>query len=390
MGITNHEFHFRKMKRLERQRLSLAHKNKTKRYLRSQLNYINAHKPSYHDELRVRRNKIRKQIFAQYHFRDKPEEVELIGEIGLEAADSSFAKFLQLGSRIIDTNANPINLDMSFATRLWPTTITLLCSLMQWRSLAHHNRSTENFPNICSNKPQNSNLENYLIHCGFYDYVGLLKSNKGGISFHDDVVKIHREKLRSNIEERESELLSLIALKSSLSTEEQERVRCKVIPEILNNVIEHGVTCFDQGWWLIGQYHQTHKIISICIADNGIGFRWNLTTGPQEDEIESKLPNMHEYDGHFIELAFTEKVSGAGNAKTKDEGIIRKRYSKGASRGNGLKYIKQTCALCGIKLAVFSHYGYIMYDEKGTLVQRGACENRVFAGTMYHLVIPAK
>ncbi len=388
MGKTKKQFLKHKYLKLEKERQRRASKRKNRRRLRKSVRHIQK-SGAYHKQLKNLRSKIRKSVFAEYDFHDAPVELPILGEAGLEVPEA-IGHFLSLGTATIDSNSSHIQLDLSKCTRLWPSALTLLCSLKQWTELACRVNQNRTPPRISSSSPENADIENYLVHSGFYKYVGRSFRQQSHNYPDSEIVKIRRETERAFMEKREKELIDLVSKYSLFSSDENEYFQCKILPEILNNVIEHGVTCYDQGWWLLGQYHKTHKIISISIADNGMGFRLNLTSGPQRVDIISRIEDIPENDGDFIELAFNEKVSGAHNASTKDEGILRKRHSRGATRGNGLKHIRKTCAICKVRLAVFSHYGYIVFDQDGNLEKKGAMKTRVFAGTLYHLTIPAK
>lgn len=353
--MKRYSFEIRKNQRKLKEARRIAKHRRHISLLKKTNKYKKKHAPDYRVLLKRLRNKIRMNIFREYDFRDEEIFLPLIDEIGIETKES-FGNFISLGEKIIDSNASRIILDLRKCKRIWPSAITLLCSLIQWRTLAHKLKPKSFVPKVSSIKPLEDSLEEYLIHCGFYNYVGINKiKNKRVVYDEAGIVKI----------------------------------QCMVLPEILNNVTEHGKTALDQGWWIIGQYHKKHKFISICIADNGIGFRLNLITGPQKQEIEEKLENKKENDSNFIQLAFNEKISGAWSAQTQDKSIFRKKYQKGANRGNGLVRIKETCMECNIRLSVFSHYGYCVYDEKGNVDYKNF-ENRIFAGTMYNLIIPAK
>jgi hypothetical protein len=163
-----------------------------------------------------------------------------------------------------------------------------------------------------------------------------------------------------------------------------------VLTEILLNVTEHGITNFDKGWWVLAQYHPSHGIISICIADNGIGVRNILMTGPQESDIP--ITNNPRNDADFIELALTAQISGALLApkKTKSFLLLFQRYERGAHRGNGLKRIRSTCKGLRIPFALVSHNGYVFIDSDGNIARKASMGRKVFAGTLHHFIIPAK
>ena len=246
-------------------------------------------------------------------------------------------------------------------------------------------------PEISANRPNSKALDSYLTYCGFYDYVGYPKVQADTNFVENDVVKIELERDNDKIETRCRQITNLIKEKSTLPPDNIERVQCMVIPEIINNVTEHGQNCIDKGWWMLAQYHKNHKIISICIADNGLGIKDSLLTGPQHEDIKQKAKSFLNEDGNFIELAFTQQVSGAAEANLKNiKEMFHDRYPKGSNRGNGLKRIKQACAQCSIKLSVFSQKGYIIYDKQGKLIEKRSYTNRIFGGTMYNLIIPAR
>jgi len=226
-----------------------------------------------------------------------------------------------------------------------------------------------------------------------YDYVGRNKDTDKDTEqkyySDEEIVKIRREKKRSYIEEEEKNIIDLLGMHSGLNSEEIERFDSVILTEVFNNVTEHGVSGFDQGWWLLAQYHGGHKVISLCIADNGIGIRNSLMTGPQREDIGRKIEDTSKNDGEFIKLALEENISGAFAAPLK-EGRFIKRYQIGARRGNGLKRIRDTCKLLGIPFSILSHYGYIFFSANGNIDSYGAKANRVFAGTMYHFTIRTK
>lgn len=338
--------------------------------------------------LKKNRSNIRRSIFSAISFSNPKLVVEAKGEIGLENINT-IKDFISLAKSTIDANSSELIIDLKKCTRIWPSTITLLCSLKKWTELAC-SVNGDIHPLIRSYSPEKKDVEEYLHHSGFYKYVAGINKSNSNIFPDGETVKIVREKDRSKIIYHETEIDKLIQQHSFFNQDQYELFTCKVLIEIVNNVTEHGVTCNDQGWWILAQYHKTHKIISICIADNGIGFRLNLTSGPQKKEIEAKLENVPNNDAQFILMGFTDNVSGAYNASTKNEGVFIKKYSKGARRGNGLKRILNTCKECGVQLSVLSHYGYVIFDNDGELLSMSASDKRLFAGTMYHLTVPAK
>lgn len=290
-----------------------------------------------------------------------------------------------MAAKFIDFDTSLLTFVLDDCKRVWPSGVTLLCSLKEWVELA--TRSKKRTPSIMSTPPRRADVQSYLSVCGFYDYVGR-ETESLDVPFDESkMVKIIRE--QDNIEAREDQLINLLERYSSLNSEEIDKFNCIVLTEIFNNVTEHGISSArDKGYWIIAQYHEQNKIISICIADNGLGVRHNLMTGPQATVIAKKLKNTHANDGEFIKMAIEENVSGAMEASLKTDGVIIKKYPSGARRGNGLNRIKVTCQELRISLSILSHHGYIFLDEKGSVFKCGAKQSRVFAGTMYHLCLP--
>jgi anti-sigma regulatory factor (Ser/Thr protein kinase) len=270
---------------------------------------------------------------------------------------------------------------------MWPSAITLLCSLIQWVELS---TSEYQRPRLASTASKSDKLNSYLGHCGFYDYVKRPRDTNQDYYKDTDIVKIQRETKSTDIESREDQIVALLEKHSLFSAEDVELFNCKILTEAFNNVTEHGVSHRDKGWWLLAQYHKTHGIISLCIADNGIGIRHSLMTGAQASEIGEKIENIPENDGKFIKMALEETVSGALDAPQKTAGFIKKRYESGSHRGNGLKRITSTCNHLKIPFSILSHYGFVFLEETGSISRFGSMKNRVFAGTLYQFVIPAR
>lgn len=332
------------------------------------------------------RKQLRESLYKKTKYKGHPLTVDISGEFGIENKDG-ITYFLDMAASFIDFKSSKLTFDFKNCTRVWPSAITLLCSLKQWVELTTR---PEKRAMLASTQSSSLKVNSYLAHCGFYDYVGRPKDTIDNSYSDTETVKIQRETEKKNIEQRENEIIQLLVKFSNLSDEEIERFNCVVLTEIFNNVTEHGISYIDKGWWLLAQYHKTHKIISFCVADNGVGIRHSLMTGPQCDEIGKRLQDSAQNDGEFIKLALEENVSGSISASKKSAGIIIKKYASGARRGNGLKRIEKACKELKIPLSIISHYGYVFLDEYGKIINYGAKETRVFAGTMYHLVIKCK
>lgn len=364
----------------KRRQKTLKHIANRKKHLKYQNQFTHVTNIEF---LELRENR-KKAVYAKKKYNGAKREIVINNDFGLETKEG-FDYFVDKATEFIDFNDSQLWLNLKDCNRVWPSGVTLLCSLFQWSILKSIPR---NRPRIASSKSNNDSVNSYLSHCGFYDYVKRLKDIENNEYKNSEIVKIRHENSRKNIEVRENDIVDLLNKYSTLNTNEIEYFNCVVLSEVFNNVTEHGVPIIDAGWWILAQYHPKHKIISLCIADNGIGFRHSLMSGPQRAEIKAKIDDVQENDGLFIKLAVEEVVSGAINATTK-KGFIVKRYERGARRGNGLKRINKTCCKLKIGFTILSHNGYLNIDQSGTL-KYGSKDNKVFAGTLYHFLIPAK
>jgi hypothetical protein len=339
--------------------------------------------------LRGERERLESKLYRK-SYRAPPEEVKVTGELGLEEP-ALVENFLDCAERLIDCESSALTIDLSDSTRIWPSGVTLLCSLKKWVELCKAAGSSQRLASVHS---KHAPVNCYLKHCGFNDFVKLESDSPiDDQTFEaDKVVKIQRETSRAQVDPREREIVALLRLHSSLSEEEVELFDCVVLTEVFNNVIEHGVPQGEEGWWVLAQYHPQHQLISLCIADNGIGIRNSLDTGPQRDQIRKRLGVTLD-DGDYISLALTETVSGALDAPLKAERFIsgfgEAKYPRGAHRGFGMKRILRTCGDLGIPLTILSHYGFAAAGRKGSELTTKSTTKRVFGGTMYHFAVPA-
>lgn len=393
MGITNKDFFKRKnikrlkssltikSKKINKKRLKKTRKYKEKQLERREItNY------------KEKRRKARRRIFKKYDFNNKDTIPVVIGKsLGIEFGDID--SFVEVGKKIVDSNVNDIKIHLQKCEKLWPSALMLICSFHQWRNLAYkYNRKIHKKtcckPSLGSYAPKNKELQDYLIQSGFYDYVHVDHYTPTDIN-PDEIVKVKLNNTKEVIEARMEELEDLITKKANLTPELKEELNCYVIPEIINNATEHGENCFDQGWWTLGQYFPETHIISICIADNGIGFKETLCTGPQsQDTVITELNEKDAKETDYIELAFKDGISGAMDAKHWELNIFHEHLPAGSNRGGGLSGIKEKCKKCGIKLSIFSQYGYIIYGENGKILDAQSFDRRIFGGTFFNLVIP--
>ena len=385
----------KKQYRFEKNRNLKRHK-KIKHYanLRKHANYIkrNSRHKDTNDRLTEvllnRRDFIRKYYKSNYDFKKKREIVDIENEYGLET-ETNWNNFIKKSQEIVDFDAGELIINLKKCTRIWPSAITVLCSMRQWLEILDGKK-----PSISSTDSEYPKVNSYLYHCGFNEYVNI-GSKMRDTSHYDEeqIIKIKREKRKTDVEEREDEIVDLLNKHTNYSDDDVEEFNDVIITEIFANVTEHGITHYDRGWWILAQFHPTYKFISICIADNGIGIGNSLRTGPQYHELIERLGEDNIQDeSKLIQLAIEENISGAIEASIKQRyGIIslERSYESGSRRGNGLSRIITLCKQLNIKFTILSNNGYYKLNSSQE-DYFDTVPNRVFAGTMYHLLIPTK
>lgn len=334
----------------------------------------------------LKSNPIRRRFIRTFYslkkYQGAPVSKKLVGQLGLEHDIDSFVQF---SSSIIDFNSSSLFLQFENTDRIWPSAITMFVSLVEWVKL-----TSSNGVRISSTNSIKQDVNDYLSHSGFYDYVQRKHNGQRGFYPEDEVVKIAQETTPKNTKVRHSQIYELVKSHSNFTNDELERFDCIVLSEIFANVTEHGVAANVSGWFVLGQLHKTTGIISICIADNGIGIKNSLITGFQKDEIEKITTN--DSDAEYIKVALKEFVSGALDSveiESKYYGL-QKSVPIGKKRGKGLKHIVNACKLLRIRLTICSHYGCVSLNEHGVIDYDTTLNNRCFAGTLYHLKIPAR
>lgn len=338
---------------------------------------------------RIKMNKPRrrflKTFYAPRDYNHGPRQVDVVGNIGLE---NDIVAFLDFTQSVLDSYSGRTNFNFAGAKRLWPSTILLFVSHVHWIGLT---KTADVL--ISSTEPEDPGVSCYLAHCGFYKYVGRHRPVEPTTVYSEtDVVKIRREEGGKNSKARHFELTEMVQRHSTLSPDEIERFHNVVLTEIFSNVTEHGIAQLSPGWFVLGQYHPTTKIISICIADNGIGIRNSLLTGPQASEIRrhTKTEELAS-DSKMIQNALELYISGAMDAEPPETSFWgNPRLPSGKGRGRGLKKIVSNCQKIGAKLTVLSQNGCISLDQNGNPQIARDTKKRCFAGTLYHIILPAK
>ncbi len=183
-----------------------------------------------HEEYYILKGK-REQFRRQLYYRSysaAPVTVDISGEFGIENS-AVVDDFLDRSSVIIDFNNTELTIDLTNCTRMWPSAITLLCSLMQWVELSAPESRRPRLSSIHSN---NDKVNSYLDHCGFYEYVHAKSPRDIKADYYSDkeIVKIQRETKASNIEPREDKIVALLERFSIFDAKQIELFNCGSSP----------------------------------------------------------------------------------------------------------------------------------------------------------------
>ena len=259
-------------------------------------------------ELQAARSRLKRKLYKQTY--DKPaQRIAVSGEFGIEEEPALVDSFLDIASSFLESDSKALTFDFKKVTRIWPSGITLLCSFKKWVEISARHKK---LPLLGSTSSDSREVNGYLDHCGFYTFVNRLKDNEPVSYPAEEIVKIEREKKKANIENREKQIMALLKMYSALNEDELLYFDSVILTEVFANATEHGKPKGDQGWWILAQRHKTHKFISLCIADNGIGIRNSLVSGPQQEQLDIENSPMN--DGEFIKLALDGNISGALDA----------------------------------------------------------------------------
>lgn len=331
-------------------------------------------------QLNHKQKEISKRIHSEIQYGEGKTIIKIENEFGLETP-ANREYFFEIAAKCVNFQTSVLALDLTNSTRIWPSALTFLCSLIEWVEMGNFRRTV--VPEISSSDSKSTEVNAYLNHSGFYEYVGRRKAKVKNCYDSSEIVCIQREKDRTQVEKREIVILDLLKKYTLFTEDEIELFDSIILTETFLNVLEHGIVNVGQGWWVLAQYHRKHKFISLCIADNGIGIRNTLLAGPQGEEIRARLMTK---EGDLIKLSLTENISGAFDARTE---IRKSAKNRGSRRGNGLKRIAKACKDLKIDFSIISHFGYLNMEEGGNLKECQSFDNRVFGGTMYSFIIPA-
>lgn len=331
------------------------------------------------------RRKLFREVYKIREYNHSPKRVEIVGDVGLE---NNIDAFLSIAEQIIDCNSSHLTLELTDTSRVWPSAITMLASLTHWVSLTASYKSLAKIQTTNSNFPD---VNVYLVQSGLDAYVRRIHPTVSATLPQDPkTVKIERE-TSLNYVPRLKEIRKLIKNFALFNADEEEEFSCTVLPEIFANVTEHGVYDASFGWFVIAQYHEKTGIISLSIADNGMGVKNSLISGPQRAQLLEKISNKEKNDHKYLYEALEENVSGAWSAELLKKKIVGSATApRGAQRGRGLFLIRNACSKFGVRFTLLSHKGSISFNDQGTQTHSTSHSKMVFGGTLYHLVIPAK
>ena len=325
----------------------------------------------------------RKAFYLEFY---KPiEHIEASKKITVDqpiGAEKDIKYLAEIGYALINGSYQETHIDISKCTRVWPSGVMAFCSFRHWSDLTAPEAGRA--PRVSSSDSDYEDVSAYLDFCGFHNYVKRRTSGKNHDYVDQNVVKIQREPSGKSFWNRFDEIAALLEKNTDYDSDELEDFKSHILTEILINVTEHGINYRDMGWYTLVQVHPASGIISLNIADNGIGIANSLKTGPQKTDLNSDQDHL------YILEAFKFDVSGAFSASTEKKGIFKKQYARGNRRGNGLMHIKEACQRLGVRLSLMSAKGYVQYDEMGQCVAKQSYEGLIFAGTLYNLTIPIK
>ena len=356
---------FRKLQKIRSryQKVRQSKKYKEKRRVALKKNAeIFSKKKAYEKAYRQKKN-FYKNFYKQKTANENFLKIEIPRDFGLEHNHEDFFKKC---SEIIDSEAKTLEISFENTKRIWPSGIVTLVSLVRWIQIVFQGKTK-----IYSKPAKNTEVDNYLNHCGYYHYVGRkADQNKLNSFSNTEIVKIVREKGRDNTDKRRRDVSNLVKNYGSLNEEQFDEFNSIVLPELFNNVTEHGLsTTFSDGWFILAQCHERTGIISICLADNGIGIKNSLLQGTQKDEVKKKIGDEKEQDSKFIKASMKEENHLSGfmiNEREEElnQSFLQKFSGIGQSRGNGLKRATDSCKNIGVELTICSQTGYFFYQNQ--------------------------
>ena len=384
-------------KQNERQRIRETRKAHTSKHHRMKIKRVLSKKRKEHMQLLIQHGDARCTLYENYYSRiyyfGKRKSIILHDNIGIELQES-IPSFVELAKEIDSSRPQELTFNFTKLSKIYPSTITFLCSFQQM--ILARTKKTKGRPRIESYY-SNNDIGHYLDQSGFNSYVSIRNRNNYIINNKsDNIIKIKHEVARNieDAQDREYEIMDFIKNKSALTDDDLRWFRNVIIVETMNNVIEHGVPFVDAGWWVMLEHIVDINKISFCIADNGIGIKNSLMTGPQREYIAKEQRKELNGEGDYIKYAMKIEVSGAQTALVKKKKGVwmykRPLLISGAHRGNGLDWIKRICEKLSIDFSILSNHGYYCYNSTENREYTQSFNFPIFYGTMYNFLIKGK
>lgn len=381
-----------------KQKSRLTKLSKKKKYDLSKTN-TNFAAPWEKDKKLNPRHKFILNYYGKIEFNGKAKTVKVEKDLGIEKDREYFFKISQ---EILSGYPSEVIVDLNECPRIWPSGIMLLCSQSHWIKL----KSLKN-AGIVANSKLGTETSKYINYCGLKKYFENTEDPASINAFNSDLtVKLMRETSKYRYDDRINEIHDLVSKYSFLDSKKLKRFKDVILNELFINISEHGVNYRDVGyeddddlgWYVIAQAHISNKFISICVADNGIGIKNSLLTGPLSTHIKKLVSagiNINTSDGDFMNTALEANISGAfdtNEAQTTMKDLIWyskkiKRFKKGRNRGMGFTRIKNSCPKIGIEVNILSKKGFLSIDSSGK-VFHSSFKSDIFQGTLFNIIIP--
>ena len=149
---SDHRRNFRKRKR-EQHRANIR---------KMHASYVRGH-PEYYSAVSERQSLIAK-LYKPRAYEGPSQEIVIKGEFGLEV-DSEIPEYLDLATKIVDSESGEVTFDITSCSGIWPSALTLLCSLKQWTEITSSQASSRI---IKSTSSDFDDVNSFLDGSGFH------------------------------------------------------------------------------------------------------------------------------------------------------------------------------------------------------------------------------
>ncbi len=342
-----------------------------------------------------KRARFLKKYYGKLPFWEKIKETNVYDEFGIE---SDVDKFASISMQILNGYPEEVIVNLKNCQRIWPSGVMLLCSYYHWIELKA--KPSKVPAKITARSTRDSEISKYFDYCGLRKYFTHIEPpTESSIFDPSRVVKVEHETHKEKYNVRIEEIFKLVKDNTKLNNSDLKRFKSIILGELFINLSEHGVNYRHSGykgenlgWYAMAQVHEKSGFISICLADNGIGIANSLLTGPLRKlalkKIGMRARNSFD-EGKYIKLALEKNMSGAVDASNPEMKMfgLKESYSQGRHRGMGFSRLTRASEKLGIEVHILSNKGYLKLDRNGKLTTK-TYENRIFAGTLFNLIIP--